>query len=92
VKAPVSRTGEDAMKAAFTLLLATCLTTSANAATVVSVGYGNTICVSEGSRRITFCLVCTGDIPWGARSTAILKQLTPVGSEVTLRVQTKERY
>ena len=28
----------------------------------------------------------------GGRSTALLKQLTPVGSEVTLRVQTTDRY
>ena len=37
------------MKAAAALLLALCFTTSANAATVVSVGDGDTIRVSEGS-------------------------------------------
>ena len=30
--------------------------------------------------------------PWGPRSTAFLKQLAPVGSEVTLKVQTTDRY
>ena len=85
------------MKAAGALLLALCITTSANAATVVSVGDGDTIRVSEGSRRLTIRLACidapeTSQRPWGPRSTAFLKQLTPVGSEVTLRVQTTDRY
>ena len=85
------------MKAASALLLALCLTTSANAATVVSVGDGDTIRVSEGIRRITVRLACidapeSSQRPWGARSTALLKRLTPIGSEVTLRVQTTDRY
>ena len=85
------------MRAAAALLLALCFTTSANAATVVSVGDGDTIRVSEGSRRLTIRLACidapeTSQRPWGSRSTAFLKQLTPVGSEVTLRVQTTDRY
>ena len=68
-----------------------------NAATMVSVGDGDTIRVSEGSRRITIRLACidapeSSQRPWGARSTAFLKQLTPVGSEGTLRVQTTDRY
>ena len=85
------------MRAAAALLLAFCITTSANAATVVSVGDGDTIRVSEGSRRLTIRLACidapeTSQRPWGPRSTAFLKQLTPVGSEVTLKVQTTDRY
>ena len=85
------------MRAASALLLALCITTNANAATVVSVGDGDTIRVSEGSRRLTIRLACidapeTSQRPWGARSTAFLKQLTPVGSEVTLRVQSTDRY
>ena len=85
------------MRAAGALLLALCITTSTNAATVVSVGDGDTIRVSEGSRRLTIRLACidapeASQRPWGPRSTAFLKQLTPVGSEVTLRVQTKDRY
>ena len=85
------------MKAASALLLALCCTTAVNAATVVSVGDGDTIRVSEGSRRITVRLACidapeSSQRPWGVRSTAFLKQLTPVGSEVTLRVQTTDRY
>ena len=85
------------MRAAAALLLALFITSSANAATVVSVGDGDTIRVSEGSRRLTIRLACidapeSSQRPWGARSTAFLKQLTPVGSEVTLRVQTTDRY
>ena len=85
------------MRAAAALLLALCFTTNANAATVVSVGDGDTIRVSEGSRRLTIRLACidapeASQRPWGPRSTAFLKQLTPVGSEVTLRVQTTDRY
>ena len=85
------------MRAAGALLLALCITTSANAATVVSVGDGDTIRVSEGSRRLTIRFACidapeTSQRPWGPRATAFLKQLTPVGSEVILRVQTTDRY
>ena len=85
------------MKAAAGFLLALCFTTTVNAATVVSVGDGDTIRVSESSKRITVRLACidapeSSQRPWGARSTAFLKQLTPVGSEVTLRVQTTDRY
>ncbi len=85
------------MKAVAALLLPLCLTTGVNAAQVVSVGDGDTMRVSEGNRQITVRLACidtpeTSQRPWGARSTAFLKQLTPVGSEVTLRVQTTDRY
>ena len=57
------------MKAAGALLLALCITTSANAATVVSVGDGDTIRVSEGSRRLTIRPACidvpeTSQRPW----------------------------
>ena len=85
------------MKAVPVLLLPICLTTSVNAAQVISVGDGDTIRVSEGSRRITVRLACidapeTSQRPWGARSTALLKQLLPVGSEVSLKVQTTDRF
>ena len=85
------------MKTVSALLLPLCLTTSVNAAQVISVGDGDTIRVSEGSRRITVRLACidapeTSQRPWGARSTALLKQLMPVGSEVSLKVQTTDRY
>ena len=85
------------MRAVSALLLAICFTTSAKAATVVSIGDGDTIRVSEGSRRITVRLACidapeTSQRPWGAKSTALLRQLTPIGSQVALRIQTTDRY
>ena len=85
------------MKIVPALLLPLCLTTSVNAAQVISVGDGDTIRVSEGSRRITVRLACidapeTSQRPWGARSTALLKQLLPVGSEVSLTVQNTDRF
>ena len=85
------------MKAVSALLLPLCLTTGVNAAPVVSLGDGDTIRVSERSRRITVRLACidapeTSQRPWGARSKALLQQLTPVGSEVSLRVQTTDQY
>ena len=85
------------MKTVSALLLPLCLATAVNAAQVVSVGDGDTMRVSDGSRQITVRLACidapeTSQRPWGPRSKAFLKQLTPVGSEVTLRVQTTDRY
>ena len=85
------------MRAVSALLLALCFTTTVNAATVVSVGDGDTVRVSESSKRITVRLACidapeSSQRPWGARSAALLKQLTPVGSEVSLKVQTKDGY
>ena len=79
-----------------TFILAFCFD-SAKSAQVVSIGDGDTIRVTEGSRRITVLLACidapeTSQRPWGERSTALLNQLTPVGSDVTLRVQTTDRY
>ena len=70
---------------------------NAKSAQVVSVGDGDTIRVSEGSRRITVRLACidapeTSQRPWGASSTSLLRQLTPIGSEVALRIQTTDRY
>lgn len=67
------------------------------AATVVSVGDGDTIRVQRGSDRITVRLACV-DAPeraqtgWGADATQRLKQLLPVGENVTLRVVDFDRY
>ena len=85
------------MKTVSAVLLTLCLTTSANAATVVSVRDRDTVSVSEGSKRVNVRLACidapeSSQRPWGARSTALLKYLIPIDSEVTLRVQTTDRY
>ena len=85
------------MKAASVLLLTLCFTTSANAATVIALGDGDTVLVSEGTKRVTVRLACIdapelSQRPWGASSSALLMRLIPIGSEVALRVQNKDRY
>jgi endonuclease YncB( thermonuclease family) len=67
------------------------------AATVLSVGDGDTIRVVEGSQRLTIRMGCidapeTAQHPYGAASRQILQKLLPVGSPVTIRPQTRDRY
>ncbi len=69
----------------------------ASAATVLSVGDGDTIRVMEGSQRLTIRLACidapeTAQRPYGAASRQLLQQLLPLGSTVSLRIQTRDRY
>jgi endonuclease YncB( thermonuclease family) len=73
------------------------LAAPAAAATVVSVGDGDTIRVSDGAQRVTVRLACidapeTAQRPYGAASRQQLQQLAPMGAQVTLRVHTKDRY
>lgn len=68
-----------------------------NAATVLSVGDGDTLRVSDGGKRTTIRLACidapeTSQTPYGAASREWLRRLVPVGSEVVLRVSTTDRY
>ena len=81
----------------FTLLALLLLAGPASAATVLSVGDGDTIRVMEGSQRLTIRLACidapeTAQRPYGAASRQILQQLVPLGSTVSLRIQTRDRY
>lgn len=67
------------------------------AATVISVGDGDTLRVVEGGKRITIRLACidapeTAQAPYGAASRAALQRLAPVGSTVELKPQTIDRY
>jgi len=69
----------------------------AKAATVLSVGDGDTVRISEGAQRITIRLACidaleTAQAPYGATTRTQLQQYLPVGSVVSLKVQTKDRY
>ena len=62
----------------------------ATAATVLSVGDGDTIRVSDGGKRLTIRMACidapeTAQRPYGAASRQRLQALAPVGSVVTLR-------
>jgi micrococcal nuclease len=79
------------------LLALIMLTGPARAATVLSVGDGDTIRVSEGAKQITIRLACidapeTAQAPYGAATRTQLQQFLPVGSVVSLKVQTKDRY
>jgi endonuclease YncB( thermonuclease family) len=69
----------------------------AGAATVVSVGDGDTMRVLEGGKRLTIRMACIdapemGQRPYGAASRQRLQELAPVGSVVTLRPQTIDKY
>ena len=69
----------------------------AGAATVLSVGDGDTLRVVDGSKRLTIRMACidapeTAQRPYGAASRQRLQELAPVGSVVTLRPQTIDKY
>jgi len=69
----------------------------ANAATVLSVGDGDTLRVSDEGRRLTVRLACidapeTAHAPYGAKASATFQALAPVGSTVTVQVSEKDRY
>jgi len=81
----------------FPLLALLLIAGPASAASVLSVGDGDTIRVIEGSQRLTIRLACidapeTAQRPFGAASRQMLQQLLPPGSTVSLQVQTKDRY
>jgi endonuclease YncB( thermonuclease family) len=67
------------------------------AASVLSVGDGDTITVTEGSRRIKVRLACidapeTSQTPYGMAARATLQGLLPIGSEITLKTKAVDRY
>jgi endonuclease YncB( thermonuclease family) len=67
------------------------------AASVLSIGDADTITVLEGSRRIKVRLACidapeTSQSPYGMNSRGALQGLLPIGSEVTLKTKTVDRY
>ena len=70
---------------------------AASAATVLSIGDGDTISVLEGGQKLKVRLVCidapeTAQGPYGLASRNQLKALLPLGSTVSLRVQAVDRY
>ena len=81
----------------WSLLALFILTGPVKAAIILSVGDGDTVRVSEGAKRITIRLACidapeTTQVPYGIASRTQLQQLLPVGSLVSLKVQTKDRF
>jgi endonuclease YncB( thermonuclease family) len=68
-----------------------------HAASVLSVGDGDTITVTEGSRRIKVRLACidapeTSQSPFGMEARRALQGLLPIGSQVNLRTKATDRY
>lgn len=67
------------------------------AATVFSIGYGDTIRVLQGQQRITVRLACIdapemAQAPYGAQSRAYLQTRLRIGAPVTLLPQTVDRF
>ena len=88
---------EDALRLLSPLLLWSFIAAPVHAATVISVGDGDKIRVREAGQSITVRLACidapeTAQRPYGLQSRSALSALVPVGSAVTLKVQTVDRY
>jgi endonuclease YncB( thermonuclease family) len=79
------------------VLCSCCMPALAEAATVVSVGDGDTLTVSAGNRRVTIRLACidapeSAQTPYGGRARASLQALAPMGAPVTVQGSTRDRY
>ena len=64
---------------------------------MLSVGGGDTLRVDDGGRKITIRVACIdapemAQAPYGQQARDALQQLLPVGSTVTLKTQTKDRF
>ena len=89
--------GREAQVRLAALPLALLLTLPAQAATVLSIGDGDTLRVDDRGKRLTIRLACIdapemAQGPYGQQSRALLTSLAPVGSEVTLKVVDTDRY
>ena len=70
---------------------------TAAAATVISVGDGDTLRVLDRGQRLTIRVACIdapemAQAPYGQQAREALQALLPVGSSVTLKTQTKDRF
>ena len=79
------------------LALLLLLASPAGAATVLSVGDGDTMRVNDAGKRLLIRMACidapeTAQRPFGAASRQRLQELAPVGSVVALRPQTIDKY
>jgi endonuclease YncB( thermonuclease family) len=66
-------------------------------ATVLSIGDGDTLRVSQAGQSVTIRLACIdapelAQSPWGQRSRAYLTQRLPIGRDVTILPHTTDRY
>jgi endonuclease YncB( thermonuclease family) len=85
------------MRWAFLLSGVLLMTAPAHSTSVLSIGDGDTITVTEGSKRIQVRLACidapeTSQSPYAIEATRALQGLLPIGSEVTLRTKATDRY
>ena len=67
------------------------------AATVLSIGDGDTIRVHQAGRALTVRLACidapeTAQSPYGLQARRYLQQRLPIGREVSLEIKTTDRY
>jgi endonuclease YncB( thermonuclease family) len=67
------------------------------AATVISIGDGDTLRVDDGGKKVTIRVACIdapemAQSPYGLQARKALQELLPVGSTVALKVQTTDRY
>ena len=67
------------------------------AATVLSVGDGDTITVKEGAQKTRVRFACidapeTSQTPYGMESRQALQKLLPIGAEVTIRPKATDHY
>ena len=67
------------------------------AATVVSIGDGDTLKVTDNGQRVTIRLACidapeTSQVPCGLQSRQALRSLLPVGTKVRVSPQTIDKY
>lgn len=67
------------------------------AATVLSVGDGDTMRVDDNGRMLTIRMACIdapeiSQSPHGQQSRALLQSLAPINAQVSLRVLTRDRY
>jgi hypothetical protein len=82
---------------AFLPCLTLLLVVPVQAASVISVGDGDTITVTEGANRIKVRLACidapeTSQSPYGMASREALQKLLPIGADVTVRSKATDRY
>lgn len=73
------------------------LATQVHGADVLSIGDGDTITVRQQGSKVKVRLACidateTSQRPYGLQSREALRALLPIGSAVTLKVKTKDRY
>ena len=85
------------MRWAFLLSGVLLMTAPAYSDSVLSIGDGDTITVTEGSKRIKVRLACvdapeTSQSPYGMEARRALQGLLPIGSQVTLMTKATDRY